>query len=234
MPRLLTSGASVMTPCREESELGRVLSELCRGITFDEAIIHTYYMALASLIGGWLSEQERLETSPVKKTLLTLAKDLSAASALLSGLETGLRSDLEIEITSRVQNLMALDPTFGSFARDRLSSFRRDADCISHACLIAAFDLPSGPEKRGPLAKDWYQFFRALLLAIAENAGISPTLYKDRKVNQPAGWLLRAAGEFETFLPREMRSPSDVARYKRLERSKVSPRKARRQNSPSR
>ena len=67
-------------------------------------------MTLAALIGGWLSEQGRLETSPVKKALLTMAKDLSAASALLSGLETGLHSDLEIEITSRVQKLMALDP----------------------------------------------------------------------------------------------------------------------------
>ena len=181
MPRLPTSGASVMTPCREESELGRVLSELCPGITFDEAIVHKYYMTLASLIGGWLSEQGRLETSPVKKALLTMAKDLSAASVLLSGLETGLRSDLEIEITSRVQKLMALDPTIGPLARDRLSSFRRDADCISHACLIAAFDLPSGPEKRGAKAKDWYQSFTALLLTVAENAGIGPTLYKDRE-----------------------------------------------------
>ena len=226
MPRLPTSGASVMTPCREESELGRVLSELCPGITFDEAIVHKYYMTLASLIGGWLSEQGRLETSPVKKALLTMAKDLTAASVLLSGLETGLRSDLEIEITSRVQKLMTLDPTIGPLARDRLSSFRRDADCISHACLVAAFDLPSGPEKRGAKAKDWYQSFTGLLLTVAENAGIGPTLYKNRKANQPAGWLLCAAGEFETFLPREMRSPSDVARYKRLERSKVSPRKA--------
>jgi hypothetical protein len=145
MPRLPTSGASMMTPCREETELGRVLSELCPGITFDEALVHKYYMTLASLIGGWLSEQGRLETLPVKKALLTMAKDLSAASVLLSGLETGLRTDLEIEITSRVQKLLALDPTIGPLARDRLSSFRRDADCISHACLIAAFDLPSGP-----------------------------------------------------------------------------------------
>ena len=160
-----------------------------------------------------------------------MAKDLSAASILLSGLETGLRTDLEIEITSRVQKLLALDPTIGPLARDRLSSFRRDADCISHACLIAAFDLPSGPEKCGPKAKDWYHSFTALLLTVAENAGIGPTLYKDRETNQLAGWLLRAAGEFETFLPRTMRSPSDVARYKRLERSKVIPRKARRQNS---
>jgi hypothetical protein len=109
MPRLPTSGASLMTPCREKSELGRALSELCPGITFDEATVHKYYMTMASLIGAWLSERGRLETLPVKKALLTMAKDLSAASTLLSGLETGFRTDLETEITSRVQKLLALD-----------------------------------------------------------------------------------------------------------------------------
>jgi DDE superfamily endonuclease len=43
----------------------------------------------------------------------------------------------------------------------------------------------------------------------------------DRQRELPAGWLLDAAREIETFLPAEMRSPSDVARYKRLERSKA-------------
>jgi hypothetical protein len=83
--------------------------------------------------------------------------------------------------------------------------------------LIAAFDLPSGPEKRGRRAKDWYHSFAVLLLRIAKNAGISPTLYKDREAEHesPKGWLLDAARELETFLPTAMRSPSDVARYKR-------------------
>jgi hypothetical protein len=49
-----------MTPCREESELKRVLSELCRGSIFDDAAGHQYYMTRASLIGGWLSERARL------------------------------------------------------------------------------------------------------------------------------------------------------------------------------
>jgi hypothetical protein len=125
---------------------------------------------------------------------------------------------------------MELDPTAGSLASDRLTSFRRDADSISKAFLRAAFDLPSGPEKRGRRAKDWYHSFAALLLSIAKGAGISPTLYKDREAESPKDWLLDAARELETFLPTTMRSPSDVARYKRLERSKA----ARRQNSPSR
>ena len=66
MTRLPTSGASLMTPCREESELKHVLSELCSRTTFDDDAVHEYYVKLASLIGGWLSEMGRLETSPVK------------------------------------------------------------------------------------------------------------------------------------------------------------------------
>jgi hypothetical protein len=214
-----------MSPSREESELKRVLSKLCAGNVFDDDEVHQYYMTLASLIGGWLSERIRLETSPVKNALLTMAKDLSEASALLSGLETGVRSDIEIAVASRVQNLMALDPTIGSLdsARAMLGSFRRYADSISHTCLVAAADLPSRPDKRGRKANYWYDSFLKLLLSIAGKAGIKPTLYKDREGERelPAGWLLDAAREIETFLPAEMRSPSDVARYKRLERSKA-------------
>jgi hypothetical protein len=227
-----------MTPCREESELTSVLSELCPGTIFDNDAVHRLYLTLASLIGGWLSEQARLETSPVKNALLTTAKNLSEASTLLSGLETGVRSDMEIAIASRVQNLLALNPTIGSLdsARALLDSFRRSADSISHTCMVAAADLPSHPEKRGRKAKDWYDSFTTLLLSIAEKAGIKPTLYEDREAEYepPVGWLLDAARELETFLPAEMRSPSDVARYKRLERSKDNLGKTRRQNSPSR
>src|SRR5271167_1400129 len=102
MARLPTSGSSVVTPCREESELKHVLSRLCPASTFGDDAVHKHYVKLASLIGGWLSEMGRLETSPVKKTLLATAKNLTAASALFSGLETGLRSDLETAVTRRV------------------------------------------------------------------------------------------------------------------------------------
>ena len=88
-------------PYREESELKRALSELCPGTIFDDAAVHQHYMTLASLIGGWLSEQARLETLPVKNALLTMAKNLGEASALLSGLETGVRSDIEIAVARR-------------------------------------------------------------------------------------------------------------------------------------
>lgn len=221
-----------MTPCRDKSELKQVLSELCPETTFDDATLDKYYMTLASLIGSWVSEQGRLETAPVKKALLKLAMDLNAASTLLSGLESGLHNDLEIEIAFRVRNLLALNPMIGSAAEERLKSFRQDAATISHTCLIAANDLPSTPERRGAKRKDWYSSFIKLLFGIAKQAGVGPTLYKDRS-GASQGWLLDAARVLETFLPREMRSPSDVARYKRLERSRAAS-KAKRQNSPSR
>jgi len=114
MPRLPTSGSFLMTPCREKPNLQHVLSKLCPETNFSDASVHNYYMTLGSLIGGWLSEQARLETSPVKNALLTTAKNLSEASALFGGLETGVRSDSEMAVTSRVLNLMALNPTIGS------------------------------------------------------------------------------------------------------------------------
>ncbi len=226
-----------MTPCRE-SELERVLSELCPGTNFEDAAVHQYYMTLASLIGGWLSEQARLETSPVKNALLTIAKNLGEISTLLSGLETGVHSDLEIAVASRIRALMAENPTIGSpdAAQAVLNSFRRNALTIAHTCVVAAADLPSHPEKRGRKTKDWYDSFTMLLLSIAERANIKPTLYKRRGTgHEPlTGWLLEASRELETFFPAEMRSPSDVARYKRLERSKAKLGKRRRQNSLSR
>jgi hypothetical protein len=226
-----------MTPRRDKSKLKQVLTELCPETTFDDATVDRYYMTLASLIGSWLSEQGRLETEPVKKALLKLATDLSTASILLSGLEEGLRGSLEREVTSRVQKLMALNPAIGPLeaARDRLGSFTSDAEIISHTCLVAAFDLPSAPEKRGAKRQDWYHSFARLLFSIAKQAGIRPTLYKDRSGAPPVekGWLLDAARALETFLPSEMRPTSDGARYKRLERGKAV-KKAQRQNSPSR
>jgi ubiquinone/menaquinone biosynthesis C-methylase UbiE len=185
--------------------------------------VHQYYLTLASIIGDWLSERGRLKTEPIKKTLHTMANNLRDASAFLGGFETGIRTDIEIAISSRVLNLMALDPTIGSKARELLSSFRRDAERIAHVCNVAAADLPRGPSKRGRKALDWYDSFSALLLDVAEKAKIRPTLYKDRDIDDaPKGWLLDAARQVETFLPKEMRSPGDEARYKRLERSKVS------------
>jgi hypothetical protein len=66
---------------------------------------------------------------------------------------------------------------------------------------------------------EWYDEFTALLLQIAERAGLEPTLKKDKSTRVRSGWLLDAALAFETSLDRLMRSPSSEACGKRLERS---------------
>jgi hypothetical protein len=220
LPRL--GGATLAAPYRTIGELKRALLELCNGHDFDDNSAEQYHVTLARIIGDWLSGEGRLKAAPVASALRSIEKGLSAASALLGGLETGLRSEIEIVVASHVLDLLSKDPTVGSreAARALLSSFRQDAERISHACMIAAASLPDHPEKRGAKKKDWYDAFAAFLLNIAEKARVRPTLYRDREDGLPTGWLLDAAREFETFLPPDMRSPSDAARYKRLERSK--------------
>jgi len=66
---------------------------------------------------------------------------------------------------------------------------------------------------------DWYDDFTALLLDIANMAGVKPTLRKDRSIGARSGWLFEAAQALESFLYPEMRSPSPEACGKRLERS---------------
>ena len=220
MPRLLASGSALHSPVRTESELKKIVSGLCNEHEFDDNSIHKYYFTLASIIGDWQSEQERLDTKLVKNAFLAMADNLSEASDLLGGLETGLRTGIQIAVASHIMNLMAIDPTIGSkdSAQKLLYTFRREAECISHVCRIAAADLPSRHDKRGAKQKDWYDKFTALLVSLAQKADLRPTLHGREAV--PKGWLLDAARELESFLPKEMRCPSDVARRKRLERSK--------------
>ena len=129
-----------------------------------------------------------------------------------------------MEVATRILDITSRNPAVGSraAAEKLLSSFRKNADLFAHVFHIVAADLPTHPEKRGAKKKDWYDKITAILLDIAEQAGVKPTLYKDRERNdRPKGWLLDASRELETFLPEAMRSPSDEARYKRLERSKA-------------
>lgn len=221
MPRIKSTGASLETPALPESELRRVLSDLTNRYDFGDRTVHTYYLDLASIIGRWRQQREEL-TVTVATTLLRLADNLEDAAQTLRGTETAIRTSLEIAVASRVLQMMERDPTIGSgdCARNLLSSFCDHAESISHVCRIAAADLPRGADKRGPKGVDWYEKFTSLLLTIAEKSGVQPTLYKDRAShNAPTGWLLEAARQLEAFLPKEMRSSSAVARYKRLERS---------------
>jgi hypothetical protein len=221
MARLLTSGASVVSPYRDEGDLCRALSDLRIGHAFDGAAIHAVYWKLGAIIGQWMSEQQRLEVSAVGKALLSAAGNLNEVSTLLGGLETGIHSDLEIAVASRTAEYLAMDPTVGSLdkARAFVSRFQRDTVRMAHVCMVARAGLPDRPGERGRRALDWYDDFTALLLDVADTADVKPILRKDRISGARSGWLFEAAEALESFLYPEMRSPSPEACGKRLERS---------------
>jgi hypothetical protein len=110
MARLPASGATIVFPLRDDGELHHILADLDVGHAFDARDVHDLYWNLGKIIGQWMSEQQRLEVSPVAKALLSTAGNLSAISVLLGGLEAGLHSDLEIAVSSRIAQYLA----FGS------------------------------------------------------------------------------------------------------------------------
>jgi hypothetical protein len=212
-----------------------VLCDLGLAQVLDDAASQELYWSLGEIIGQWSRERERLEVSPVARTFLSMANNLSEVSRLLGGLETGIRSDLEVTVSSRVADLLSRDPTVGSqSAQDLLTSFRAEADRIAHVCMIAMADLPQVLGERGRPPNIWHDSFTVLLLQIAEKGAFEPTLKKDRITEVRSGWLLDAALALETFLDPLMRSPSSEACGKRLERSLSRVRDAQRQKPRAR
>jgi len=212
--------SGVVTPAREKAELSCVLSELRVPQSTAERALDEIYSQLAGIIGKWFAQQERLPVGPVAKALLKMANNLSEASQLMSGRETGLRTGFEIAVTSQLAKYLALEPTVGAKANELMTSFRERATQIAHACMIGYVDLSQEAGKQGREALDWYDDFTALLLRVAAKAGIEPTLRKDRNTRTRSGWLFEAAQSLETFFYPHMRSPSAEACGKRLERSR--------------
>ncbi len=212
----------MVSPVQSEAELKSILSNLGVARTFDEAGVHELYLRIGRIIGAWRSEQESKEVQPVAKALLSVARHLTDASELLSGHDTGLRSRKEIEVTSQTAKFLALDPAVGSLtkAHELISAFHREAAWIGHVCMVAYADLANEAGQGGRPALEWYDGFTALLLEIADKAGVAPTQRKDRSSGARSGWLFEAAQALESFLDPWMRSPSAEACGKRLERSR--------------
>jgi hypothetical protein len=235
MARLPVSGAAIGTPPRDEVELRRVLAELQVGHIFDESAIHELYWNLGKIVGRWLSEEQRLEVSPVAKAFLSMASSLSEISLILRALEPGLARRLELEVATRLAEYLALDPTVGSRekAEELLSALQQNAAQVAHVCLVARADLPHRTGERKQRVLAWHDDFTALLLDVAKKCAIEPTLRKDRITRARGGWLFEAAQALESFLWPEMRSTSAEARGKRLERSLRRLRSTSRQKSPA-
>jgi hypothetical protein len=190
MTRLPVSGSSIASPLRSEGDLKGVLSDLRVDHVLSRAAVHEIYLSLASIIGQWMSEEQRLEVSSVAGSLLSTAKSLNEAVLTLGGFETGLHSDLEIAVATRIAKYLALVPGVSSLteAQELISSFRQEAARIAHVCMVARADLPNRPEKLGRRALHWYDAFTALLLQMAEKANLEPTLGKDRITGVRSGW----------------------------------------------
>ena len=237
MPRLLGSGASIVSPRRDEVELGRVLSDLHLAEMLNSAVVRELHSRLGMIIGKWMSElEERSEASPIAKALLSTSRNLSEVSRLLSGHESGFRTSVEIGVTTETVKYLALDPSLAatSSAQESISAFARDAARVAHVCMVAYKALPDRSAERGRPALDWYDDFTALLFEIADKAGVEPALRKDRDSGARGGWLFEAAQALEIFLWPAMRSPSPEACGKRLERSRRRLREAKRQKVTSR
>jgi hypothetical protein len=218
MKQLHIRGTSFVTPELGQSELEHALAKLGVAAVFSEADIHQTYMEIAGVYGAWLAEEESKEVSSVATALRRTGKNLIEASMLLSGRQTGLRNQVELEVTSRLIEIMGQDPTVED-SEKLIAAFQREAARVGEACLIAYADLDRKALNDGRAPMVWYDEFTAILLRIAKKAGIDPNLNKDRIEHTRGGWLFNAAQALEPFLHRYMRSPSPEACGKRLERS---------------
>jgi hypothetical protein len=137
--------------------------------------------------------------------------------------ETGFRTHVEVETTSAAARALAHDQNIGSVAAayEIIGTFRQEAERIGHACMAAYADLTQKDQSENHKRLGWYDDFTALLLEIAQKAGVKATVGKDRITGARTGWLFKAAKALELFLDPVMRSPTPEACGKRLERSRT-------------
>jgi hypothetical protein len=188
--RLSSTGSWAASPYRDREDFKKALLKLCPTHAFSDSAVQDFYGALSIVVGKWFSEQQRVEVSPVAKSLRSMGISFDEAARTLRGHQTGFHTNVEIEIVSQIKNYLALDPTIGSVekADDLITPLQRDAVKLARACLVAASDLASQPAAPGRTRLGWHDAFTELLLKIAQTAGVVPTLGKDRiRGSGPAG-----------------------------------------------
>jgi hypothetical protein len=218
MQRLKPTGSHVTSPSQPQAELASTLHRLGALHVFNDEQVAEVYGEIALINGSWMANEESKESPDVANALKALAKSLEVASAVLSGHESGFRSTKEIYATSLIAQNLAIDATIGQ-AQELITKFRRDARRIVHAALAAHRALSQKSDRDGREALAWYDRFTRLLLYIAKDANIDPTLGNDPINDVPCGWLFEAATELEAFLDPAMRSDSAAGRASRLRRS---------------
>jgi hypothetical protein len=220
--RLPTSGKTLVSAKRNEAEFRHVLSELCPEHSFGDSSMKDLYSKLEEVIGLWFAQTNRLDISLVTRRFRVISEQLDDSAKTLGALQTGLHEVIDMTVASQLARFLALNPDIGSVKQSRifLSAFQEDATRIAHACSVAATYLDQESGKPGAPRLDWYDEFTALLISIAKTAGIEPNLKKERINGNKGGWLFDAARRLESFLDPEMRSDTDEACFKRLERGK--------------
>jgi hypothetical protein len=235
MARLPVSGSTIATPLRNKEALRIVLAELCPEAEPSKFDVEEFHGRLGEVIGQWSAEQARLDTSPLMRTLAGVRRALEGLTDLLKAQDEGLQDIRDVELVYQLTSLLAENPEVGSRqeAKKLIRRFRRDAATLVQACLVNAQELKQVVGKDGRPRKDWYDDFTALLLEIASEAEVKPGLRKDRVSGEREGWLVDAAQALESFLHKDMRSPSREACGKSLERSIKTLKRRHRQNHPS-
>jgi phosphohistidine phosphatase SixA len=174
-----------------------------------------------------LNPEGRLQSQDIAASLRSIAHHLQAASRPLRGRQTGLQQASHILVANRARELLAMNPEIGDSADAYLSDFCNQLDTVSHACTVAATVLKSNKSKGGRKPLNWFDDFTAVLVSIAKQNGIRPTIATDRSTGVAQGRFLDLAKGFERLLWLEMRSPSRAALAKRLSRALAELRKGR-------
>ena len=106
MKQLPIRGASVVTPSLGEDELKQALAKLGVKAVYSDADVHALYFSIAAVYGAWMAEEESKQVSAVAAALRETGKNLVKASRLLNGRATGLRTQIEREVTARVTDIL--------------------------------------------------------------------------------------------------------------------------------
>ena len=221
------TGVSLASLYEVETDFERVVSDLKLDAmsSDDKARIRG---KLAEVIGRGLERIERskklnpasrLQSKEIIATLKAVVGNLEQAIPTLRGLQSGIHESYQIDAAIRIRQLLAENAELNSSADEFLRDICDRLNTVSQACLAAAMDVKLTKRKTRQKLLDWYDDFTRIVMLIARKNNIRTTIVTDRATGKKGGRFLDLAAGFERLLYPAMRSPTGVARAKRLARS---------------